>query len=286
MATYSDQKEPTSFSHDKYSNSGSGSTTQPASSSFVPYSPYEDQPQSSVTAELPAFPSMPSNHAPRLDSGFDSLPNQPGSLNSINQVSLGGLQGTPVGPGYLFNLEGDHDDAYESLQLQSLGDNFLSMGNPFPSMGPYPTMGEFPSLPEHPVIIESPSKNESNPQADDTESVHAIHDTQDSMASVHSNPLPFMPSLLGDTENPSEHSSQIEQHEVQENGTGHNSDEMGAQDHSPMHDDEPVVSPQLPSTLLYNVISQPIEIPLREPVRQQPDLVMERVLTEQNVPSP
>ena len=283
MATYSDQKEPTSFSHDKYSNSGSGSATQPASSNFVPYSACEDQP--SVTAELPAFPSVPSSHAPRLDSGFD----QPNSLN-INQVSTshGDLQGTPVGPECLFNLEleGDHDDAYGSLQLQSLGDNFSSMGDPFPSMGPYPTMGEFPSLPEHPVITESPSTNESNPQADDTESVHAIHDTLDSMASVHSNPLPSMPSLLGDTENPSEHSSQIEQHKVQENGTGHNSDEMGAQDHSPMHDDEPVVSPQLPSTLLYNVISQPIEIPLREPVRQQPDLVMERVLTEQNVPSP
>ena len=107
--------------------------------------------------------------------------------------------------------------------------------------------------------------------------------TPNSTASVHSNALPSVPSFLGDTEYPSE---QIEQHEVQENGTGHNSDvnfEIGV---SPMHDGEPVVGLRLPSTLLYNVISQPLEIPLREPVRQQPYFVMERVLTEQDVPSP
>ena len=66
---------------------------------------------------------------------------------------------------------------------------------------------------------------------------------------------------------------------------GYNSDEniemdLDIQGQNPMHYDEPVSNSQLPSTLLSNVRSQPIEIPLREPVRQRPDYFLERVLVE------
>lgn len=206
----------------------------------------------------------------RLDSGFGSL-QQPNSLNY--GANNGGLPS--IGAEYLPNLD-QEDDAYESLQLSSMCDQLSSMGDfptmdSFPSMGPLPTMGEFLYPNQLPIITESPpSMSEIDPQADGT---HAICSAQDSVNDGHSNPM----SSLLDSDN---HGGQVES-VVKSNSDELENAELDIQGHNPMRNEQSY--PQLPSTLLSNVRSQPIEIPLREPVKQKPDYVLERVLVEGKV---
>jgi hypothetical protein len=164
---------------------------------------------------------------------------------------------------------GDVDEAFESL-----GEQFLSLGD-FPrmdslsSMGPFPTMGEFPHPSQLPKITESqtpPSPNEIesvDPQARPS----STHDTQD---------------IVGDGPLSDSDPNENAEYDIVENGC--NSDENAEIDihgQSPTRNDEPVSNPQLPSTSLSNVRSEPIEIPIREPVRHGSDYILERVLVEE-----
>ena len=236
---------------------------------------HEDHPQSSVAAtQHEALHDqsgvMPSGNS-QLDSGFGSLHvHQPNSLNF--EANLGGL--LSIGTDCLPNLhfEGENDDAYESLQqLQSMGEQFLSMGD-FPmtgspiSMGPLPTMGEF--LPQLAEITESPLSPD---KIDSQAGPGSMHAMQDIVGDGPSNP--FTSSSAASLSDPNE---------LLENGRDSDENaEMNAQGQSPVRNDDPVSNPQLPSTLLSNVRSQPVEIPLRERVRQNPDYVLERVLVEE-----
>lgn len=187
-----------------------------------------------------------------------------------------------TGAGILSSLdqEGDStfiDDAYESLQLSSMpGDEFLSMG----AFSTMPSMGEFPYPSQLPVITESPPPlSEIVPQADGTP--HGPNNTQDGVNDgSHSNPMP------SSSDADSNHSGQAE-HIVEKNcnfnENAHSNVDVQGHSASPMHSEESVMNPQLPSTTLSKVRSQPIEIPLRQPVKQKLDYVLERVLVENKV---
>ena len=256
----------------QFPNSGSDSVTprlQPGSSNNTANSSHQHA-SKAAEADHPAIqPVIPSgcHTGLRLDSGFGSL-QQPNSLNY--EASNGGLPS--IGAEYLPSLD-QEDHAFESLQLSSMCDQFLSMDS-FPSMGPLPTMGEFPQYPiasQLPIITESlPSTSEIDPQAE-SDGAHAIRDAQDSVKDDHSNAM----CSLSDLDSIRNHSGQVESIEKS------NSDENAVQGHDPMRNEQSY--PQLPSTLLSNVRSQPIEIPLREPVKQKPDYVLERVLVEDKV---
>ena len=278
MATNSDQVTPTN-----HNSVGSDSqvTLQPSSRTITAHdSLCEDHQQSSIAeAEHPVFQSVMPSGSSRLDSGFGSL-HQPNSLNNPGRLQSSVLIGTS--DGYLPSLdqEGDDiivDDAYGSLPSMP-GDQLLSMGG-FPTMDSFPSLGEFPHLSQLPVITESPpSLSETDPQADGT---HAPNNTQDSVNDGHSNSLPSLSDLDGN------HSGQVEivAHEDGSDFDENADSNVDIQGHSPICSEESVMSPQLPSTSLSYVRSRPIEIPLREPVKQKPDYVLERVLVENKVPS-
>ena len=279
MATNSDQVTPTSHNS---ARSDSQVTLQP--SSITAHDSCEDHPQSSIAvAECPAFQWVMSSGSSCLDSGFDSL-HQPNSFNY--EADFGDLPSNGAGCLPSLEMEGGIDDAYESLQpLPSMGDHaqFLSMGDfsmmdSFSSMGS--TVGEFPYLSQLPVITESPPSSNEIESTDPQAGPDSTHVTQGTMGDGSSNP-----SNNWTDSDPNENIGQVE-HVVLKNGC--NSDEnaeMDIQGHNPMRNEESVSNPQLPSTLLSNVRSQPIEIPLREPVKQKPDYVLERVLVEEKVHS-
>ena len=277
MATNSDNLKVTPTSHNSV-GSDSQVILQPSSSTITTRDP-SCQDHQWFEAEYPAFQSVMPSH---LDSGFGSLHQQ----NSFNyEANPGSLQSSVLigtSDGYLPSLdqEGDNiiiDDAYESLPSMS-GDQLLSMGG-FPTMNSLPSLGEFPHPSQLPVITESPpSLSETDPQADGT---HAPDNTQHSVNDGHSNSLPGLSDLDGN------HSGQVEivAHEAGSDFDENADSNMDIQGHSPMCSEESVVSPQLPSTSLSNARSRPIEIPLREPVKQKLDYVLERVLVENKVPS-
>ena len=256
-------------------------TLQPSHTTTTVTAHHDDKhhPQSSVAAgqhEILHDQSgmMPSGNL-RLDSGFGSLHvHQPNSLNYEGGLPSIGANCLPS-----LDFEDEIDDAYESLQpLQSMGEQFLSMGA-FPmtvsplSMGPLSTMNEFPQqlLPE---ITESPP---SSPDKIDSQAVPgSMHAMQDTIIVGDGPSNPFTSSSASSLRDPNENVALL--------GNEHDSDEnaeMNAQGQSPVHSDDLVSNPQLPSTSLSNVSSRPIEIPLRERVRQNPDYVLERVLVEE-----
>ena len=258
MATNSmDQVTPPS--HNSGRSDDSQVTRQPSSTTTI--TPHEHHPPSSIAVvQHPGFQHMIPPGSSHLDSGFDSLGDQPNSLNY--GANLGGLPS--LGARCLPSL-GDVDEDFESL-----GEQFSSMGDDYPrmdslsSMGPFPTMGEFPPLPK---ITESPSSPNEIESVDSQAGPSSMHDTQDTVGD-HDGPL-----------SDSDPNPNAEHDNIAENGC--NCDENVEMDPDIQGQNEPVSNPQLPSTLLSNVRSQPIEIPLREPVRQRPDYVLERVLIEE-----
>ena len=264
MATSStDQVTPTNHNS---ARSDSQVALQPSHTTTTTANDHEESPVAVAALQSRV---MPSGNL-RLDSGFGSLHvHQPNSLNYE-----GGLPS--IGGDYLTSLdfEGENDDAYESLQqLQSMGEQFLSMGDftmaasPSLMMGPLPTMGELPQqlLPE---ITESPSSPDEIDSQAGPGSMHAMQDIVGDGPSI-----PLTSSSATSLSDPNENIALL--------GNGCYSDENAVQDQSPVRNDVPVSNPQLPSTLLSNVRSRPIEIPLRERVRQNPDYVLERVLVEE-----
>lgn len=262
MATNSvDQVTPPS--HNSGRSDDSQVTRQPCSTTTITPREGHDHPPSSIAVvQHPVFQHMVPPGNSHLDSGFDSLGGQPNSLDYGTNINLGGLPS--LGDGCLPSL-GDVDEAFESLgeQFLSIGDDYSRM-NSLSSMGPLPTMGEFSQLPKIPESPSSPNEIESvNSQA----GLSSTHDTQD-IVSDHDGPLSD-----SDPNPNTEHDNIVEN----DCNSDHEKVEM---DPDIQGQNEPVSNPQLPSTLLSNVRSQPIEIPLREPVRQRPDYFLERVLVE------
>ena len=259
MATNSvDQVTPPSHGHNNGRSDDSHIIRQP--SSITTITPREDHPPSITVVQHPGFQCMIPPGSSRLDSGFGD---QPISLD--HGANLGGLPS--LGDRCHLPSLGDVDEAFESLgeQFLSMGDDYSRMDS-FSSMGPLTTMGDFSQLSK---ITESPSSlNEIDSQAGPS----STHDTQDI---VGGGPL-----------SDSDPNPNAEHNNIVENGCNSRSDENvevdpDIQGQNPVHNDEPVSNSQLPSTVLSNVRSQPIEIPFREPVRQRPDYILERVLVEE-----
>lgn len=264
MATNSvDQVTPPS--HNSGRSDDSQVTGQPSSTTTItPHEGHDHPPSSIAVVQHPVFQHMIPPGNSHLDSGFDSLGGQPNSLDY--GTNLGGLPS--LGDRCLPSL-GDVDEAFESL---GPGEQFLSMGDDYSrmdslsSMGPFPTMGEFSQLPK---ITESPSSLNEIESIDSQAGPRSTHDTQD-IVGDHDGPLSD-----SDPNPNAEHDNIL----IVENDF--NSDEKVEMDPDIQGQNEPVSNPQLPSTLLSNVRSQPVEIPLREPVRQRPDYILERVLIEE-----
>ena len=266
MATNSvDQVTPSS--HNSGRSDDSQITQQSCSTTAITPREGHDHPPSSIAVvQHPVFQHnmIPPGNS-HLDSGFDSLGGQPNSLDYGTNINLGGLPS--LGDRCLLSL-GDVDEAFESLgpgeQFLSMGDNNSRMDS-LSSMGPFPTMGEFSQLPKIPESPPSPNEIES---VDSQAGPSSTHDTQD---------------IVGDHDGPLSDSNpnpNAEHDNIVENDC--NSDEKVEMDPDIQGQNEPVSNPQLPSTLLSNARSQPvIEIPLREPVRQRPDYILERVLVEE-----
>lgn len=206
----------------------------------------------------------PTWHGQRYDSGLGSLNPQ-----SINSGILREDQEPPATE-HLYDIESDHEDDDDDPAYGSL----IGLSSLPPS-----------SLPLITTIIGSPLRVDHDPQdlcmQADSHTVTLGHG-EDSLSSTISNPMPHncLSENLIDLNAPNEHQPQIEDHDVQENrDISHGSVDVGILDHDPM-------DPQLPSTLLSCVRAQPLEIVIREPVVESSDFILERVLVEQQIPSP
>ena len=172
MATNSmDQVAPPS--HNSGRSNDSQVTRRPSSTTIIAHE-FEDHPQSSIAVAQhdPEFQRMIPPGSSRLDSGFDSLHDQPNSLDY--GANLGGLPS--IDASCLPSL-GDVDEAFESLgeQFLSMGDDYSRMDS-LSSMGPLPTMDEFSQLPK---IIEFPSSPNEIESVDSQAGPGSTHDTQD-----------------------------------------------------------------------------------------------------------